>query len=247
MQLHINILLIEALEQMPQYAKFLKEMLSKKRWLSECETVALTEECSAILLNKLPPKCHDPGSFSIPCVIGDKFQGRALCDLGLSINLMPLSVFGKLQLGEVSPTSVTLQLAYRSLAFSKGKIEDVLVKVYKFIFPVDFIVLDYDEDRNLLLIVGRPFLVTTRALINVERGEIKLRVNNEEVGFSMYKATKYPGESEICSKVEILDEVVQETLESFVVKDSLHVVLLGDNMVDNDDIIECKKLLKATP
>ncbi|XP_054816885.1 uncharacterized protein LOC129316485 [Prosopis cineraria] len=161
---------LTTLEQMPQYAKFLKDMLSKKRRLGKCETVALTKECSAILLNKLPPKCHDPSSFSIPYMIGDKFQGGALCDLGSSINLMPLSVFRKLQLGEASPTSVTLQLAGRSLAFPKGKIEDVLVKVDKFIFPIDFIVLDCDEDRDLSLIVGRPFLATARALIDVERG-----------------------------------------------------------------------------
>ncbi|XP_054816918.1 uncharacterized protein LOC129316520 [Prosopis cineraria] len=157
---HINIPLIEALEKIPQHAKFLKKILSKKRRLSECETVALTEEYNAILLNKLAPKCHDPGSFSIPYVIGDKFQGGALCDLGLSINLMPVSIFRKLQLGEASSTSVTLQLSYKSLAFSKGKIEDVLVKVDEFIFPIDFIVLDYDEDRNLPLIVGTSFLAT---------------------------------------------------------------------------------------
>ncbi|XP_054806951.1 uncharacterized protein LOC129309374 [Prosopis cineraria] len=207
-KLHINIPLIKALEQMPQYAKFLKEMLSKKRRLGECEMVALTEECSAILLNKLPPKFHDQGSFSIPCVIGDKFQGGALCDLGSSINLMPLFMFRKLQLGEASPTLVTLQLADRSLAFPKGKIEDVLVKVDKFIFPIDFIVLDCDEDRDLLLIVGRPFLATARSLIDVGRGEIKLRVNDEEVSFNMHKAIKYPREYEICSRVDILDEVV---------------------------------------
>ncbi|XP_054778443.1 uncharacterized protein LOC129286512 [Prosopis cineraria] len=213
----------------------------------KAKIVSVEDDIKKESSKELPPKCHDPGSFSIPCVIGDKFQGGALCDLGSSINLMPLFVFRKLQLGEASPTSMTLQLADRSLAFPKGKIEDLLVKVDKFIFPIDFFVLDCDEDRDLPLIVGRPFLATARALIDVERGEIKLRVNDEEVSFNMHKAMKYPGESEIYFKVDILDEVVRETLESFAVKDSLYAILLGNDVVKNDDIVECKKLLQASP
>ena len=107
-QLHINILLVEALEQMPSYVKFMKDILSKKRRLGEFETVALTEECSAILKNKLPPKLKDPGSFTIPCSIGNQYFGKALCDLGASINLMPMSIFKKLGIGEARPTTVTL-------------------------------------------------------------------------------------------------------------------------------------------
>ncbi|KAL5583077.1 hypothetical protein UlMin_015519 [Ulmus minor] len=142
-QLHINIPLVEALEQMPNYVKFMKNMLTKKRRFGEFETVALTRECSAVLQNKLPPKLKDSGSFAIPCSIGNRYFGKALCDLGASINLMPLSIFKKLGIGEARPTTVSLQLADRSIAHPEGKIEDVLVKVDKFIFPVDFIVLDY--------------------------------------------------------------------------------------------------------
>ncbi|KAL5781937.1 hypothetical protein ACOSP7_006966 [Xanthoceras sorbifolium] len=107
-KLHINIPFAEALAQMPSYVKFLKEILSKKRRLEDHETVALTEECSAIIQNKLPQKLKDPGSFTIPCTIGSSEFVKALCDLGASINLMPFSVFRKLGLGEVKPTSVTL-------------------------------------------------------------------------------------------------------------------------------------------
>jgi len=107
-QLHINIPLVEALEQMPNYVKFLKDILSKKRKLSEFETVALTKECSVILTCKIPPTLKDPGSFTIPCSIGGQEVGHALCDLGASINHMPLSVFNKLGIGEVRPTTVTL-------------------------------------------------------------------------------------------------------------------------------------------
>ena len=166
-QLHINIPLVEALEQMPSYVKFMKDILSKKRRLGEFETVALTEECSAILKNKLPPKLKDPGSFTIPCSIGNQYFGKALCDLGASINLMPMSIFKKLGIGEARPTTVTLQLADRSLAHPEGKIEDVLVRVDKFIFPADFIVLDYEADKDVPIILGRPFLATGRTLTDV--------------------------------------------------------------------------------
>ncbi|XP_062103694.1 uncharacterized protein LOC133814794 [Humulus lupulus] len=107
-QLHINIPLVEALEQMPNYVKFLKDILTKKRRLGEFETVALTEGCSAILKNKIPPKLKDLGSFTIPCSIGGRDVGRALCDLGASINLTPMSIFKKLGIGEARPTTVAL-------------------------------------------------------------------------------------------------------------------------------------------
>ncbi|PON43697.1 hypothetical protein TorRG33x02_333160, partial [Trema orientale] len=118
-KLHINITFAEMLAQSPNYVKFLKEILSNKRKLEEYETVALTEECSAILQKKLPPKLKDPGSFNIPCTIGNSFFDKALCDLGASINLMPLSVYKKLVLGEVKPTTVSLQLSDRFIKYPR--------------------------------------------------------------------------------------------------------------------------------
>ncbi|XP_028761517.1 uncharacterized protein LOC114720049 [Neltuma alba] len=135
---------------MPKYAKFLKDVLSKKKRFGEFETVALIEDCSAILQQNLPPKLRDPGSFYIPCNIGKHFNGKALRDLGASVNLMPLTVFNRLNLGEARPTTVTLLFADRSISYPKGIIEDVLVKVDKFIFPADFIVLDCEVDWNTL-------------------------------------------------------------------------------------------------
>ena len=175
-KLHINIPFAGALEQMPSYVKFMKDILSKKRRLSDFETVNLTVECSAILKRKLPQKLKDPGSFIIPYTIGNTIFERSLCDLGASINLMPLSIFRRLGLGEARPTTVTLQLAYRSLKHPRGVIEDVLVKVDKFIFPADFIVLDMEEDKEIPIILGRPFLVTGRVMTDVQRGELKLRM-----------------------------------------------------------------------
>ena len=114
-KLHINIPFDESLEQMPGYVKFMKEVLSKKKKLGDYETVAFSEECSAILQKKLPPKWKDPSSFTIPCVIGNAVFERALCDLGVSINLMQWSIFKKLILGEACQTTVSLQLADWSL------------------------------------------------------------------------------------------------------------------------------------
>ena len=109
-QLHINIPLIEAIQQTPNYSKFMKDVLTKIKRVGEFATVALTQECSQLVQGKLPPKLKDPGRFTIPCTIGDTFYGKALCDLGASINLMPLSVFKKLRIGADWPTTITLQL-----------------------------------------------------------------------------------------------------------------------------------------
>ncbi|KAJ8762772.1 hypothetical protein K2173_022901 [Erythroxylum novogranatense] len=167
-KLHINIPFVEAIAQMPSYAKFLKEILSNKRRLEEYATVKLNEECSAILSRKLPPKLKDPRSFTIPCVIGDLNIDKALMDLGASINLMPLSVLRKLGLTEPKPTTISLQLADRSITYPRGIIEDVLVKVEKFIFPMDFLVLDMEEDIDIPIILGRPFMATARTIIDVQ-------------------------------------------------------------------------------
>ncbi|XP_062113025.1 uncharacterized protein LOC133824168 [Humulus lupulus] len=145
-KIHINIPFVDALEQMPNYAKFMKEVISKKCKLDDYETVKLTEECSAIIKRQLLKKLKDWGSFTISCVIGELHIEKALCDLGANINLMPLSIFQKLNLGEVTPTTIFLQLADHSLTYPRGIIEYVLVKNDKFIFSVDFVVLEMDED-----------------------------------------------------------------------------------------------------
>ncbi|KAL0437663.1 UNVERIFIED_CONTAM: Retrovirus-related Pol polyprotein from transposon opus [Sesamum radiatum] len=144
----------------------------------------LSHDCQ----NKLPPKLKDPGSFSIPCTIGGSNFDKALCDLGASINLMPYSIFEKLGMHELTPTIVTLQLADRSIKYPRGIIEDVLVKVGKFVIPVDFVVLDMEEDTNTPLILGRPFLATGKALIDVQKGQLTLRINDDEVVFNVFKA-----------------------------------------------------------
>ncbi|XP_022156989.1 uncharacterized protein LOC111023818 [Momordica charantia] len=213
-QLHINIPLLEALEQMPNYVKFLKDILAKKRRLGEFEIVALTKEFSAILTGKLPQKMGDPGSFTIPVLIGGKNVGHALCDLGASINLMPLSVYQKLGIGEARPITVTLQLADRSITYLEGKIEDVLVQVDKFIFPADFIILDYEADKEIPIILGRPFLSTGRALIDVHNGELTIRVNDQQVTLSIFNSIKYPIDVEECSWLRIADDLMSDEIQT---------------------------------
>ncbi|XP_016446863.2 uncharacterized protein LOC107771915 [Nicotiana tabacum] len=129
--------------------------------------MALTEECSSRIQSNLPQKLKDPGSFTIQISIGKYAVGRALCDLGVRINLMPLSVFKQLGLGEPCPTMLILQLVYRSLDHPEGVIEDMLVQVGSFIFLADFIILDYEPDQEVPFILGRSFLATGRAIIDV--------------------------------------------------------------------------------
>ncbi|XP_027348121.1 uncharacterized protein LOC113859587 [Abrus precatorius] len=170
---------------MPKYTKFLKDLLSNKKKLEELATVTLNEECSAILQNKMPEKLKDPGSFTLPCLIGRLIVDRALADLSASINLMPYSIFKKLGLREPRPTRMSIQLADRSIKYPRCIIEDVLVKVDKFIFPVDFVILDMDEDIDVPLILGRPFLATAGAIIDVRDGKLILRVGDEKITFKI--------------------------------------------------------------
>ncbi|XP_073222517.1 uncharacterized protein [Cicer arietinum] len=211
-KLKINIPFAKELEQMSTYAKFMKEILSKKRKIGG-ETVMLTEECSAILQRKLPTKLKDPESFSIPYAIGNRTFWKALCDLGASVSLMPLSIYKKLGIGKVKDTQLMLQFADRSMKHPYGVVEDVLVKVIKFIFPMDFVVLDMEEDNDIPFILGKPFLETVRAMIDVADGTLTLKVNEETVTFNILKAMEHSKETEECNQIEILDAIVNEEIE----------------------------------
>ncbi|KAI3820895.1 hypothetical protein L1987_08446 [Smallanthus sonchifolius] len=141
----------------------------------------MNEWCSTVIEPSLPQKMKDPGSFTIPCVIGGLSVGNALADLGARINLMPYSVFKKLGLGEPQPTRMSLQLTDRPVKYPRDFVGNMLVRVYKFIFPVDFVILDMDEDEHVPLILGRPFLAIAHAMIDVFSGKLTLGVNDEKV------------------------------------------------------------------
>ncbi|GJR88213.1 reverse transcriptase domain-containing protein [Tanacetum coccineum] len=168
-QLHINLPFIEALAQMPKYAKFLKGLLTNKARLEEACTITMNERCSSVLLNKLPSKEKDPGSFTIPCDIGQLHINNTLADLGASISLMPYTMYEKLGLGEPKATKMSLELADRSIQYPRGIIENVLIKVDKFVLLIDFVILDMPEDSRVPIILGRPFLATARLEFNEPR------------------------------------------------------------------------------
>ncbi|XP_048490039.1 uncharacterized protein LOC104884063 [Beta vulgaris subsp. vulgaris] len=174
-KLHINIPFLDAISEMPSYAKFLKDMLSNKRKIKENVTISLTAECSAILQNKLPKKLGDSGSYSIPIKLGDIEIKNALCDLGASVSLMPLSICKKLNMGELKPTRISLQLADRTIKFPLGILEDVPLRVRKFFIPCDFVVMEMEEDANVPIILGRPFLATAEAIIDMKREKSPLK------------------------------------------------------------------------
>nr|GEV70658.1 reverse transcriptase domain-containing protein [Tanacetum cinerariifolium] len=162
----------------------MENLLTNKDKLFELAKIPLNENCSAMLLKKLPKKLGDPGKFLIPCDFPRIDVCHALADLGASINLMPLSIWKKFSLPELTPTRMTLDLADRSITRPKGVAKDVFVKVGKFHFPSDFVVVDFKADPRVPLILGKSFLRTGRALIDVYEEEITLRVNDEAVTFT---------------------------------------------------------------
>ncbi|XP_057432076.1 uncharacterized protein LOC130724819 [Lotus japonicus] len=172
-KVEVNIPLLDALKQIPRYAKFLEELCTQKRKLKGNERVRMGRNVSTIIgkagkpapVSDVPEKCENPGTFSVPCVIGDTKFESAMLDLGASINVMPMSIFKSLSLGPLKPTSVVIQLANRSTAHPAGWVEDVLVRVGELAFPADFYVLEMEKgsSRNTVpIIMGRPFLKTVR-------------------------------------------------------------------------------------
>nr|GEU59765.1 reverse transcriptase domain-containing protein [Tanacetum cinerariifolium] len=172
-QLHINITLADALILILKYQKMLKALLSNKEKLQELENTPLKENYSAVILKKLPEKLRDPRKFLIPCGFSE-LKCKALANLGASINLMTLSVCKKLGLPELISTRMTFELANRAICTSAEIARDVFVSVGKFTFPADFVIVNYESDPRVPLILGRPFLRTARALIDVHGEEMIL-------------------------------------------------------------------------
>ncbi|GJV35846.1 reverse transcriptase domain-containing protein [Tanacetum coccineum] len=161
----INVPLIDVLAGMPNYRKFLKELVNNKHKIEQISSAFLSDESSAMIQNKVPPKLGDPGSFLIPCNFNQTFSCNALADFGASINLMPYSLYAKLSLKALKPTRMSVRLADRSFQYLVGIAENMLIEVGKFTFPADFVILEMEEDSKVPLILGRPFLYTADAVI----------------------------------------------------------------------------------
>ncbi|XP_022014790.2 uncharacterized protein LOC110914296 [Helianthus annuus] len=175
---------------------FQRDLLKRKDRLGEVSNIPLSGGCSTVVLNKVPEKLTDPGLFTIPCLFGSDTECRALADLGASINLMLYSMYERLGLGELSPTRMSLSLADRSVKYPRGIIENLLVKVDKFVFPVDFVVLDMEADEKVPIILGHPFLCTAKAIIDVFEGKITLQVGEERVTFEIARSMEHPSGSD---------------------------------------------------
>ncbi|CAN6559847.1 unnamed protein product [Malus baccata var. baccata] len=211
-KVQVNIPLLDAIKQVLRYAKFLKELCTTRKRMSTKEVVKVGENVSAILQRKLPPKCKDPGSFTIPCVIGNTRFESAMLDLGASINVMPYSIYASMNLGALKNDGVIIELADRSNAYPKGVLEDVLVQVNHLVFPADFYVLEMDESDHapsLPILLGRPFMKTARTKIDVYSGTLSMEFDGEVVNFNLSDSIKYPSEDHSCFSIDIIDSLAQ--------------------------------------
>ncbi|GJZ59779.1 reverse transcriptase domain-containing protein [Tanacetum coccineum] len=229
-QLHINITLADALILIPKYQKMLKALLSNKEKLLELANTPLNENCSAVILKKLPEKLGDPGKFLIPCSFSE-LNCKALADLGASINLMPLSVWKKLGLSELISTRMTLELANRSVCTPAGIARDVFVPVGRFTFPTDFVIVDYESDPRVPLILGRPFLRTARALIDVHGEELILRDGDERLILNMkHDTSSYSNkpQRESINMIDIYNISYEDYLENLFANEKITNHLSGN-------------------
>ncbi|GKC45408.1 reverse transcriptase domain-containing protein [Tanacetum coccineum] len=244
----------DALFFMPRFAPTIRNLLMNKEKLLELAKIQLNENCSAMLLKKLPEKLGDPGKFLIPCNFPRMDVCHALADLGASINLMPLSFWKKLSLPELTPTWMTLELADRSITHPKRLAEDVNVKVGKFHFPTDFVVVNFKADPRVPLILERSFLRTDRALIDVYGEEITLRVDNEAVTFNLDQTTRYSFTNDksvnriSVNRIDVIDVACEEyAQEAYLKDDSISPEIDHANFDPEGDICLIERLLNNDP
>ncbi|GJU01031.1 MAK10-like protein [Tanacetum coccineum] len=242
--LRFDISFADALLLMPRFAPTIKSLLMNKEKLLELAKIPLNENCSAMLLKKLPEKLGDPGKFLIPC----NFPGMdviSLADLGASINLMPLSIWKKLSLPELTPTRMTLELADRSITRPKGVAEDIFVKVRNFHFPTDFVVVDFEADPRVPLILGRSFLRTSRALIDVYEGELVLRDGNEQITFHVNGTSKHP-QKHVNESIKMVNDTCKDSFKRFTDEPALVCLPPSEDVNNEKEKQEVKNLAEPT-
>ena len=230
-QVKLNIPLLDAIKQIPSYAKFLKDLCTVKRKLGVNKEAFMTEQSTSLIRNNLLPKYKDPGSLTISIVVWNSKLGHALVDLGASVNLLPYSVYVDLRLGELEPTNITLQLADRSVKIPRGIVKDVLVRVDKFYFLVDFVVLDtqlvVNQGTQFPVIIGRPFLATANAIMHYKGGLMTLSFGNMTVNLNIFNVIKGMGDDEDVCEVNMVDSMVQKYLDNVSYDDPLMSCLIS--------------------
>uniref|UniRef100_A0A2N9IMW2 RNA-directed DNA polymerase n=1 Tax=Fagus sylvatica TaxID=28930 RepID=A0A2N9IMW2_FAGSY len=241
-QVKVNLPLLHIIKQMPAYAKVIKDLCTVKRKHHLKKTAFFTEQVSAIIQHKVPPKYKDPGCPTISCTIGEYLVERALLDLGASINLLPFTVYQQMGLGDLKPTSMTLQLADRSVRTPKGMVEDVLIKIENFYYPVDFIILDTEPtlhpNNGIPIILGRPFLATANALINCRNGRMKITFGSMTAELNIFNVMRQQLEDDECHYVNLIDTVVQEEFNRNCFSDPLETLLANSSMNHGDLAVE---------
>ncbi|KAM2270593.1 hypothetical protein ACFXTI_038027 [Malus domestica] len=255
-KVQVNIPLLDAIKQVPRYAKFLKELCTTRRRISNKEVVQVSENVSAVLQRKLPPKCKDPGSFTIPCVIGNTKFEQCMLDLGASINVMPYSIYASMNLGELKNDGVIIQLADRSNAYPKGVLEDVLVQVGNLIFPADFYVLDMEDSPHstpLPILLGRPFMKTARTKIDVFKGTLTMEFDGEVIDFNLSESIKFPKDDHSCFSIDIIDDLAHDFLDCLE-RDTLETTIAqgighknGVAVPRSEDEVEIVAALESLP
>nr|GEW89691.1 reverse transcriptase domain-containing protein [Tanacetum cinerariifolium] len=210
--LNFNISFADALILMPKFGPAIKTLLTKKDKLYELARTPLNEHCSVVLLYKLSKKLADPNKFLIPCDFPRMAECLALANLGASINLMPFSVWNKLSIPNLSPTCMTLELVDHSISHPVRVAEDFFVKVGTFHFPTDFVVVDFDADPRVPLILERSFFKIGRALIDVFKGELTLRVGKEAITFNLDQTSRYSANYNdmIAKRIDVIDMSYEE-------------------------------------
>ncbi|CAN6454483.1 unnamed protein product [Victoria cruziana] len=207
----INLSLLDAIMHVPVYARFLKELCTQKRSSRKIlDSVMLSEEVSSIVQRRIPAKMADPGTPIIPCVLGNIHIERVLLDLGASMNVLHRFFYDALQLGKLKPTTMTIQLADRSVKVPKGVLKDVLLKVEDFIFPINFVVLDIegiDAEHQTPIILGRPFLATANACINYRTSVLEISFDNKRARLNVFHAAMGPAGDKCISFTDTDDDV----------------------------------------
>nr|GEW08537.1 reverse transcriptase domain-containing protein [Tanacetum cinerariifolium] len=211
--IRINVPLVDVLAGMPNYGKFLKELISNKHKIEQIYAAFLSDKSSTMIQTKL----RDPRSLLIPCNFNRTFSCNALADLGASINLVPYSLYAKLSLKTLKPTKMSVRLANRSFQYPAGIAENMLVEFGKFTFPAEFIILEMEEDSRVPLILGRPFLHTADAIIRVKQKQLNLEVGTKRMIFNIDFAMKHSYlNDDTCFSIDVIDEILEEDFNALL-------------------------------
>nr|GEW10064.1 reverse transcriptase domain-containing protein [Tanacetum cinerariifolium] len=248
--LHFELSFTGALVHMPKFAPMFKKLLNNKNKLIELTKTLLNENCSAVVLKKLPEKLGDPGRFLIPCDFLEFDNRLALADLGASINLMPLSIWKKLGLPTLNDTKMVLELADRTISKPTGVAENIFVKVGTFYFPADFVALDFITDPRVPLILGRPFLSTAHAIINVHEREIIIRQDQQSLTIQ-YGDIPSIKKVEQINKIDFIDaggiDFKSEQIENFLNENSIQFGVEDSPFNMEEGILFLESLLREDP